>query len=90
MRDEFGLSDEETDRAAWTAGADGTVVGGARGIALAVAVATQSRLPLVPWRLPGMPWVLDQAYAVVAANRHRLPGTTPYCVEHPDECHPAG
>ena len=41
-----------------------------------------------PWRVPGFPWLLDRIYEFVAANRRRLPGVTPYCVEHPDACDP--
>lgn len=64
-------------------------MGGARAIALAVAVAWRSRVPLWPWRVPGLPALADLAYGVVAANRHRLPGVTPFCVEHPDACEPS-
>ena len=67
-------------------GADGSVVGGSRSIALALAVAWRSRLLLLPFRLPGVPWLLDRIYELVARNRRRLPGDTPWCVEHPDEC----
>jgi len=88
VRDRLGLSPEQTERAAWTVAADGTVVGGARAIALAVAVAMRSRVPLWPWRIPGVPWLLDRVYELVAANRQRLPGTTPFCVEVPDACEP--
>jgi predicted DCC family thiol-disulfide oxidoreductase YuxK len=64
----------------------GVAVGGARAIALAIAVAWQRRFPLWPWRIPGAPWLLDRLYGVVARLRHRLPGTTPWCAAHPDEC----
>ena len=86
VRDRTGLTVEQTERAAWTVGADGSVVGGARSIALALAVAWRSRLPLLPWRVPGVPWLLDRIYEFVARHRRRLPGTTPWCVEYPDDC----
>jgi len=88
VRRRLGLAVEQTERAAWTVGADGSVVGGARAIALAFAVAMRSRVPLWPWQVPGAPWLLDRVYEFIAANRRRLPGTTPFCVEHPDACEP--
>lgn len=30
-------------------------------------------------RLPGLAWLVDRLYRVVAANRSRLPGGTPAC-----------
>ncbi len=64
----------------------GGKVGGARSIALGLAVGRQARWPTLPWRLPGLPWILDRVYDVVATNRHRLPGETPWCETHPDQC----
>ena len=29
--------------------------------------------------LPGISWIAAKVYALVAANRHRLPGGTPAC-----------
>lgn len=80
-----GLSDTEADAAAWCV-APGVRVGGAAAIALAVAVALGSRVPLWPWRVPGLGALLERAYDVVARNRGRLPGVTPWCAEHPGEC----
>lgn len=88
-RDRLGLTHEQTDRAAWAVGADGSVVGGARAMGLTVAVARRSRWPLLPWRVPAVPWLLDRVYEVIAANRRRLPGVTPFCVEQPDACEPS-
>ena len=80
------MSVERTDAAAWTVAEGGVAVGGARAIALAVAVARQRRFPLWPWRIPGAPWLLDRLYDLVARLRHRLPGTTPWCTAHPGAC----
>lgn len=88
VRERFGLTVEQTDRAAWAIGADGTVVGGARAIALVVAVAARSRTPLWPWRVRGLPSLLDRLYELVASVRRRLPGVTPFCVEQPEACEP--
>ena len=92
-----GVTGDEAEVAAWTVAAwtvagDGpdepgrVKVGGARAIALALAVARGRAWPTWPWKVPGAPWVLDRAYALVAHNRHRLPGVTPWCVEHDGAC----
>ena len=80
------MTDDEAEVAAWTVGDDGSKVGGARGIALALAVGRDSSLPTLPWKLPGAPWALDRLYEFIARNRHRLPGDTPWCVANEGEC----
>ena len=82
-----GLTSDQTDRAVWTVAGD-VRTGGPRAVALMLAVAWNSAMPMLPFRLPGVPWLLDRLYGVIAANRHRLPGTTPWCVEHPGACDP--
>ena len=86
-----GLSRERTEVAAWTVttSPDG-VVGGARAVAAMLTVAWNSTLPMLPWRIPKVPMLLDRLYELVARNRHRLPGETPWCVAHPDECEQLG
>jgi predicted DCC family thiol-disulfide oxidoreductase YuxK len=79
VRDRFGLSVAETDAAAWAVTPDGVRVGGARAIGLALAVARHSRVPILAWRVPGMPWVLDRIYDMVARHRTWFPGDTPWC-----------
>ncbi len=87
MDADHGLTSEQTEAAAWTV-APGVEVGGAGGIALALAVAWGTRLPLLPWKVPGGPWLLDRCYELVARNRRRLPGAEPWCVAHPGDCRP--
>lgn len=86
--DRTGVTADEADVAAWAVGADGSKVGGARGVALALAVGRDTALPTLPWKVPAVPWVLDRVYEFVARNRTRLPGDTPWCVEHDGECTP--
>ena len=92
MAERAGLDDRQTDEAAWTVthGAPGEVatVGGPKAVALALAVAWGTRLPLLPWSVPGMGWLLARVYRLIASNRHRLPGDTPWCVEHDAACAP--
>lgn len=79
------LSPAEAEAAAWTIAPD-VKVGGARAIGLSLAVAWQSKLPVLPWKVPGAPWLLDRTYELIARNRHRLPGVEPWCSAHPGEC----
>jgi len=82
----FELTGEEADDSAWTIGPDGERVGGARAIALAVAVAIGNRAPYVPWHIPRGMWVMGKSYRFVANRRDKLPGTTPWCEQHPGQC----
>lgn len=88
MRERTGLTEQQTDRAAWTV--DGEVrVGGPRAVGLFAAVAWNTSLPLLIWRLPLVPWLLDRIYEWIARHRGSFPGQTPWCVEHQDACEPA-
>lgn len=87
VRERTQLTDDQTDRAAWTVSGD-VRAGGPRGIGLALAVAWGTALPLFPWKLPVLPAVLDRFYGLIARERGRLPGETPWCTAHPDECRP--
>jgi len=86
VHERTGLTTEQTDRAAWTVAGDDVMAGGPRGVALMLAVAWNSRLPMLPFRIPGVPWLLDRLYEWIARNRRRFPGETPWCEAHPDEC----
>lgn len=91
MLERTGLTAHQVEVAVWAVSDElGVKVGGARAVALAMAVARSARWPLLPWRRParwfGVPWLADRVYAVVAANRHRLPGVTPWCTAHPGDC----
>lgn len=85
MHERTGLSSDQTERAAWTVIGD-VRAGGARAVALMLAVAWNTGLPMRPWKVPGIPWLLDRIYEVIARNRHGLPGETPWCVAHPGAC----
>jgi predicted DCC family thiol-disulfide oxidoreductase YuxK len=85
-RERAGLSEIETDAAVWAVDRDGLRVGGARAVGLALAVARGSRWPILPWRVPGVPWLLDRCYRFVAGHRGWFPGETPWCEAHSGEC----
>jgi predicted DCC family thiol-disulfide oxidoreductase YuxK len=86
VRERTGLTVAETEAAAWTVSERGDRVGGARAIALAIAVARGASWPLLPWRVPGLPWVLDRVYRFVAEHRAWFPGETPWCEQHAGSC----
>ncbi|HEV2782501.1 MAG TPA: DUF393 domain-containing protein [Actinophytocola sp.] len=65
---------------------DGARYSGAHAVNAALSAALGTPLPLRLYRAPGMRKVQDAVYRWVSANRHRLPGTTPWCTAHPDTC----
>jgi predicted DCC family thiol-disulfide oxidoreductase YuxK len=81
-----GLTVAECERAAWGIAPDGTKYRGAGAVDMAVAVALGSSIPYRLYTLPVMRQVQDRVYAWIAMNRGRLPGDTPYCEQHPEEC----
>jgi predicted DCC family thiol-disulfide oxidoreductase YuxK len=58
----------------------------AEAVNAALSAALGSRIPLWIYRLPGVRALQEAAYRWVSANRHRLPGTTPWCTAHPENC----
>jgi predicted DCC family thiol-disulfide oxidoreductase YuxK len=86
VRDGYGLTVEQTDAMVWAVGPDGDPVGGARAIGLALATALGGRWPLWPWRVPGVPWLLDRIYRFVADHRGWFPADDPWCDQHPGRC----
>jgi predicted DCC family thiol-disulfide oxidoreductase YuxK len=64
----------------------GAVYSGAEAANAALSAAIGSRIPLAVYRIPGIRSAEEAIYRWVAANRHRFPGTTPYCESHPSAC----
>lgn len=72
-------ADQATDAVQWVA-VDGTVSSGHEAIAAMLGTCgTIFRLGGRFLLLPGISWTAARAYSLVAANRHRLPGSTPAC-----------
>lgn len=87
----LGLSPADCEAAAWAIEPDGRRHrgGGAVVAALAWALGRPGLVRL--YYVPGFRQALDAAYWLVARLRPYLPGTRPYCAEHPDDCAgPAG
>lgn len=78
--EQLGVSAERARAAVQWVGADGIVRSGHAAIAATLATAG------APWSalgrfmlLPGVSWIAARAYALIAKNRHSLPGATPAC-----------
>lgn len=81
-----GLTVEQCESAAWAVSPDGRRYRGAGAINASLAVATNTKLPLSFYRLPGIRQLQDLGYSLVAAVRSKLPGDEPYCKQQPGEC----
>lgn len=80
----FGLTEEDCTVAVQFVDDQGSVRSGSR------AVMAMLRTAPVPWPVigmlgdaPGVAWVADRTYRWIAANRYRLPGSTPACALPP-------
>lgn len=77
---ELGLSEERAAEAVQWVEPDGTIRSGHEAIAAMLSTSGPVwRIVGRVLRLPGISWTAAQAYRLVAANRHRLPGGTPAC-----------
>ena len=81
-----GLTVAQCEAAAWVVAPDGSRDRGAGAINMALAVALGFSVPYLLYRVPGMGWVQDRVYDIIARIRSRLPGDPPYCEQHPAEC----
>lgn len=81
-----GLTVAQCENSVWAITPDGFTYHAAAAANLTVAVALGSPLPLWLYAIPGVETVQEAAYRVIARNRTLLPGDTPYCEQHPEEC----
>jgi predicted DCC family thiol-disulfide oxidoreductase YuxK len=81
-----GLTLEECKASAWAIAPEGDRYRGAEAVSAVVACALGTALPLLVYYLPGIRRVQDFIYCLIASNRSRLPGDSPYCTQHPAEC----
>ncbi|MCA9832712.1 MAG: DUF393 domain-containing protein [Thermomicrobiales bacterium] len=73
-------------RAVWAVGDDGHIAYGSDAAFLILAVMWNNWWPWRLGTLPGVRQVGQAVYRVIANNRRRLPGDTPWCEQHPHEC----
>jgi predicted DCC family thiol-disulfide oxidoreductase YuxK len=84
-----GRSREQLKESLYWIGADGTRASGAEAVNAALSVAIDNPLPADVYRMiPGMRALQEHIYRWVAAHRATLPGRTPWCSEHPEDCVP--
>lgn len=77
---ELGVTAEQASDAVQWIGVDSAVLSGHEAIAAMLGNSGPiSRLAARLLLLPGISWIAAKVYALVAANRHRLPGGTPAC-----------
>jgi predicted DCC family thiol-disulfide oxidoreductase YuxK len=77
---ELGVTEAQASDAVQWVGVDGAVRSGHEAIAAMLGTAGPiSRLIGRFLLLPGISWLAARAYTLIAANRHRLPGSTPAC-----------
>lgn len=81
-----GATPDQCRAAVQWRGRDGRRRQGADAVDAALSVLTRTPLPSLLYRVTAGPQ--ERAYRWVADHRHRLPGTTPHCSEHPADCDP--
>lgn len=79
----LGLSAEDAMTQLWYAAPDGQLCGGAAAVNAALSWVWWLRPLTWLYRLPGLAWLEERVYRWVAANRSRLPGSTPSCAIPP-------
>ena len=80
------LTYEQCEQTVWAITPDGCSYGTAQAVNLIFATILGSPLPLWLYAIPGIRQLQERGYRLVATNRHRFPGDTPYCEQHPEEC----
>jgi predicted DCC family thiol-disulfide oxidoreductase YuxK len=60
---------------------DGTMYDGAEALLRALAIRRRAlgKIPLTLYRVPGVRWIVDRAYAWIAKNRYRIMGRSETC-----------
>ena len=79
----YGLTVEQCEQAAWAITPAGVHYRGAQAISTALDVLCGWSFFSFLYRLPGVHWCEDRVYQWVVEHRRFLPGTRPYC-ERPD------
>lgn len=81
-----GLTPAACAAAAWAVDAEGRRYRGAGAVHAALAWALGAPILLKLYALPLIRPAADAIYGWVAAHRSRLPGVTPHCAQHPEDC----
>lgn len=81
-----GISPKMCMRAVWAISEDGTIASGSDAAALIASAMLNNWWPWRIGRLPGIRHILGFGYQLVADNRMKFPGDTPWCQQHPEDC----
>jgi predicted DCC family thiol-disulfide oxidoreductase YuxK len=82
----FGLSREQCEASVWVVSPDGRTTSGGQAAVLIAALLWQRPWLVALGRLTGVRHLLHTGYKLVARNRNRFPGVTPWCESHPGAC----
>jgi predicted DCC family thiol-disulfide oxidoreductase YuxK len=86
----LGLTTSQCMAAAWAVESSGRLHQGAGAIVMGVAFALDWALLPKLYAFRPLRWALEVGYSFMAKVRRWLPGVTPYCQEHPEECGDSG
>lgn len=82
----YQLEGVDCGESAWALTEDGRREAGAQAATLIASVLMNKRWPVTVGRLPGVRHALAFGYRVIAKNRYRFPGDTPYCSVPGHDC----
>lgn len=81
-----GVTPTQCLRAVWAIADDGTIAKGSDAAMLILSAIINNWWPYRFGRLPGIQQIMQWVYNLVADNRRKFPGETPWCQQHPEEC----
>lgn len=83
------VSPAECAKVVWAVDAEGNRAQGSDAAMMILAALIDARWPMTIGRLPVVHQVMQGVYWVIARNRRRFPGETPWCEQHPADCRPS-
>lgn len=83
----LGITRAQCDGSVWVIDASGKATRGGEAAMHILGTALEQAWLMRMGGMPGIRQMIDTGYRFVARNRRRLPGTTPWCAQHPERCH---
>lgn len=81
-----GVTPSACHREIWALADNGMVATGADAASLIFTAMIDNWWPWRIGRLPVIRQILSLGYRIIAKNRRRFPGDTPWCEQHPEDC----
>lgn len=81
-----GVTPAKCLRSVWAIADDGTIATGSDAAGLILTALVRNHWPYRICRLPMIRQALSLGYRLIAKNRRKLPGETPWCQQHPEDC----